>query len=121
MPVYEYRCISCEHQFDLWQEIGAEPPPCPECESDVKKIFHPVRTIFKGSGFYITDKRSEQSTASAAGKASDSTSKETSGASSESNNESKSESKSESSSEKSAASTSEPAPSGAAKTESKPA
>lgn len=61
VPVYEYRCTSCEHQFEVWQEVGAEPPACEECGAAVKKVFHPVRTIYKGSGFYITDTRSEKS------------------------------------------------------------
>jgi putative FmdB family regulatory protein len=57
MPTYEYKCKQCEHQFELWQEVGADAPECPECGAEVQKVFHPVRTIFKGSGFYITDSR----------------------------------------------------------------
>lgn len=60
MPNYEYRCTSCENQFEIWQEVGADAPPCPACQSEVKKVFHPVRTIFKGSGFYVTDLRAEK-------------------------------------------------------------
>lgn len=60
MPNYEYRCTSCENVFELWQEVGSSPPVCPECESETKKVFHPVRTIFKGSGFYVTDLRAEK-------------------------------------------------------------
>ena len=60
MPNYEYRCMSCENQFEIWQEVGSSPPPCPECGKEVKKVFHPVRTIFKGSGFYVTDLRAEK-------------------------------------------------------------
>lgn len=57
MPTYEYKCKQCDNQFELWQEVGADAPPCPECGAEVQKVFHPVRTIFKGSGFYITDSR----------------------------------------------------------------
>jgi len=57
MPTYEYKCKQCDHQFELWQEVGADAPACPECSAEVQKVFHPVRTIFKGSGFYITDSR----------------------------------------------------------------
>jgi putative FmdB family regulatory protein len=57
MPTYEYKCKKCEHQFELWQEVGAEAPQCPECGAEVQKVFHPIRTIYKGSGFYITDSR----------------------------------------------------------------
>ncbi len=64
MPTYEYKCTKCDHQFDIWQEVGAEPPACPECESVVKKIFHPVSVHYKGSGFYVTDSRSKNASAS---------------------------------------------------------
>jgi len=64
VPNYEYRCTSCENVFEIWQEVGSSPPPCPECGSEVKKVFHPVRTIFKGSGFYVTDLRAEKGAAS---------------------------------------------------------
>jgi putative FmdB family regulatory protein len=67
MPTYEYKCKQCEHQFELWQEVGADAPKCPECGAEVQKVFHPIRTIYKGSGFYITDSRpaaSKPSTAS---------------------------------------------------------
>ena len=60
MPNYEYQCKACEHQFEIWQEVGEAAPPCPECGSAVKKIFHPPRVHFKGSGFYITDLRAEK-------------------------------------------------------------
>lgn len=108
MPVYEYRCNSCEHQFELWQEVGAEAPTCPECNSDVKKIFHPVRTIFKGSGFYITDTRAEKGKTAEKGKATEKT-------------ETKTEAKSETSSSSESASTpkSDSGSNGAAKTEAK--
>lgn len=112
MPVYEYRCIQCEHQFDLWQEVGSEPPPCPECASQVKKIFHPVRTIFKGSGFYITDTRAESS------KSSGSSSNNAENTPAETKSESKS---SDAKSESAGESASTPAPAKTeAKTESKP-
>ena len=57
MPTYEYKCKQCDHQFELWQEVGADAPECPECGAEVQKIFHTIRTIYKGSGFYITDSR----------------------------------------------------------------
>ncbi len=60
MPTYEYQCLECKHKFDIWQEVGSPPPPCEECQSQTKKVFQPPRVIFKGSGFYLTDLRSEQ-------------------------------------------------------------
>lgn len=57
MPVYEYRCIENDHQFDLSQPIGAAPPACPICGSPTRKVYGSVGIIFKGSGFHVTDYR----------------------------------------------------------------
>ena len=66
MPNYEYQCTACDTIYELWQEVGAAPPPCPECASvEVKKVFHPPRVHFKGSGFYLTDLRAEKESKSA--------------------------------------------------------
>ncbi|BCM89400.1 hypothetical protein IAD21_01246 [Abditibacteriota bacterium] len=59
MPTYEYKCTQDGTIFDVWQEVGSEAPPCPTCGAPTKKVFRPVRTIFKGSGFYLTDTRAE--------------------------------------------------------------
>ncbi len=59
MPTYEYKCTQEGTTFDIWQEIGSEAPPCPDCGAPTKKVFRPMRTIFKGSGFYLTDTRAE--------------------------------------------------------------
>ncbi len=61
MPTYEYECTSCGHEFELFQKMS-DPPceECPECESKVKKkIGAGAGLIFKGTGFYITDYRSD--------------------------------------------------------------
>lgn len=60
MPNYEYECTQCAHRFEVWQSVGEDAPPCPECKSEVKKVFHVPRVIFKGSGFYVTDLRAEK-------------------------------------------------------------
>lgn len=62
MPTYEYACKACGHQFEEWQSITADPiKKCPSCGK--KKVERLLGTggaiIFKGSGFYITDYRSE--------------------------------------------------------------
>ena len=59
MPTYEYKCTQDGTVFDVWQEVGSQAPPCPTCGAPTKKVFRPVRTIFKGSGFYLTDTRAE--------------------------------------------------------------
>ena len=62
MPTYEYRCDNCDHEFELFQSITAKPlRKCPECGKN--KVNRLIGTgagiIFKGSGFYETDYRSE--------------------------------------------------------------
>ena len=69
MPTYEYVCEKCGHQFDKAQPISAKPLTiCPEdlCaqkrwgKGKVKRaISGGAGLLFKGSGFYITDYRSE--------------------------------------------------------------
>ena len=62
MPLYEYECLRCGHRFEIWHGAN-EPGPdgCPKCGSAVRKVYHPVGLIFKGSGFYVTDyKRKEE-------------------------------------------------------------
>ncbi len=62
MPTYEYRCEECGHAFELFQSITAEPErECPECGKlkVVRLIGCGAALIFKGSGFYETDYRSE--------------------------------------------------------------
>ena len=62
MPTYEYECNACGHKMEEWQTITAPPlKKCPECGKN--KLQRLLGTggaiIFKGSGFYITDYRSE--------------------------------------------------------------
>lgn len=66
MPTYEYRCLSCEHQFERFQRMSDEPvKECEVCGSPVKRLLFPVAIHFKGSGFYCTDysQRNPHSTA----------------------------------------------------------
>ena len=62
MPTYEYRCEGCGHEFEMFQSITAKPiRKCPECGKAkvVRLIGSRAALIFKGSGFYGTDYRSE--------------------------------------------------------------
>lgn len=56
MPTYEYRCLSCEHQFERFQRMSDEPVKvCEKCGEPVQRLLFPVAIQFKGSGFYTTD------------------------------------------------------------------
>jgi putative FmdB family regulatory protein len=61
MPTYEYRCNNCERNFEVFQSITAEPiSVCPVCGGHVQRLISGGGgLLFKGSGFYITDYRSE--------------------------------------------------------------
>ncbi len=94
MPTYEYKCTNDGSTFDLWQEVGSPAPPCPECGAPTKKVFQPPRVIFKGSGFYLTDKRAESGGQKAGAKSEDKAEK-TEAAPSQSKTESQSATKTE--------------------------
>jgi putative FmdB family regulatory protein len=62
MPTYDYVCDACEHAFELFQSIKDEPQKkCPQCgKSKLRRLIGPgAGIVFKGSGFYKTDYRSE--------------------------------------------------------------
>ena len=62
MPTYDYECDACGHEFELFQSIS-EPlkRKCPECKKlKLRRLFGiGAAVVFKGSGFYETDYRSE--------------------------------------------------------------
>ena len=62
MPTYDYICKACHHEFDAFQSITAKPlRKCPSCGAmKLQRLIGPgAGVIFKGSGFYQTDYRSE--------------------------------------------------------------
>ena len=62
MPTYEYECTDCGHEFETFQSITAKPiRKCPECgKRKVERLISGgAGLLFKGSGFYITDYRSD--------------------------------------------------------------
>ena len=62
MPTYDYVCDGCGHEFELFQQITAEPEKkCPECKKKkLRRLFGTgAALVFKGSGFYQTDYRSK--------------------------------------------------------------
>ena len=68
MPTYEYKCKSCGNKWDLFQSMTAKHiRKCPACGKNTaeRQFGTGAAIIFKGSGFYITDYRSEGYKASA--------------------------------------------------------
>jgi putative FmdB family regulatory protein len=62
MPTYEYLCEACDHRFDEFQSMSDAPlKKCPECKkAKLRRLFGTgAAVLFKGSGFYQTDYRSE--------------------------------------------------------------
>ncbi len=61
MPTYEYECEACGEKFEIFQSIKAEPiKKCPKCGKKVRRLIGAgAGVIFKGSGFYATDYRSD--------------------------------------------------------------
>ncbi|MDR2402571.1 MAG: zinc ribbon domain-containing protein [Spirochaetaceae bacterium] len=72
MPTYEYECKSCGHTFDIFQGMSDEPlKDCPHCGKEVRRrINGGSGIIFKGSGFYVTDRKAGSGAASNAASAS---------------------------------------------------
>jgi putative FmdB family regulatory protein len=106
MPIYEFLCQNCGHEFERILPFSAQSTPsCPQCKSDhvVRQMGRPA-IHFKGSGWYINDSKTAKDSANgSADKATDKTpaSTETSTSATENNSKSdakvdaKSESKSE--------------------------
>lgn len=62
MPTYEYRCDNCGHEMEAFQSMSAKPlKKCPECGRMklVRLIGTGAAVLFKGSGFWQTDYRSD--------------------------------------------------------------
>jgi putative FmdB family regulatory protein len=69
MPTYDYRCDACGHEMELFQSISdSVKRKCPECgRLKLKRLIGAgAAVVFKGSGFYQTDYRSESYKKSAA-------------------------------------------------------
>ncbi len=88
MPIYDYTCDSCNHRFEVRQGFHDDPlTECPECTGRIRRVLYPAGVIFKGSGWYSTDNRTnggssngnpESSTTDAASSTSESSSTATS-------------------------------------------
>lgn len=56
MPLYEYRCKECGHQFEKIQSFSApEEKECPKCHGQAERLLSAPAIQFKGSGWYVSD------------------------------------------------------------------
>ena len=62
MPIYEYRCEHCGHQFDVLQKISEDPlTDCPACaQPALKKLVSAPNFRLKGGGWYETDFKTDK-------------------------------------------------------------
>ena len=99
MPIYDYRCTSCEALHEVRHGFGVQyDEPCPTCGGTLARQLSATGIVFKGSGFYITDSRKSSGDGSAS----------TSSGSKPAAGEAKSEPKTESTSEPKPEAKSEP-------------
>ena len=101
MPTYDYECDACGHAWELFQKISDDPvKTCPECDKkQARRLFGTgAAIVFKGSGFYQTDYRSDsyKKSAKAEKKKSDSSDAKSDSKSDSSNKSDAASSKSES-------------------------
>ncbi len=82
MPTYQYRCRACGDELEAFQKF-TDPAltECPSCMGELRKIFSAVGVVFKGSGFYATDSRKPQPSASEPAKEKTSSTSTTAGSS----------------------------------------
>ena len=60
MPTYQYACTECGHAFEQFQSFSDDAlTVCPRCEGRLRKVYNAVGVVFKGSGFYRTDSRTD--------------------------------------------------------------
>lgn len=121
MPTYQYACTACDERLEVVQRFSDDPlTECSVCGGRLRKVFSPVGIVFKGSGFYRTDSRSNSN---GAGKPKDAPAKDAqakdtpaSSSSSETTNAASGDSGSSSSSDTKTSKKAEPAGSGKSST-----
>lgn len=68
MPTYEYACTQCGRHVEAVQSFSDDPlEKCEACGGRLRRVFHPVGVLFKGSGFYSTDSRTKKKVSSSSG------------------------------------------------------
>jgi putative FmdB family regulatory protein len=97
VPIYEYECVQ-GHRFERRQGFHDEPlRACVECGQSARRLIQPAPIIFKGSGWYINDSRSNSGSSTSGDSAASSA--ETTGKTTETAGETKTETKAETKSE----------------------
>jgi putative FmdB family regulatory protein len=82
VPTYQYACTECGHAFEQFQSFTDDAlTVCPECQGRLRKVFNAVGVVFKGSGFYRTDSRSDSKGSTAASASTSSTGSDSSSSS----------------------------------------
>ncbi|MBW3591450.1 MAG: FmdB family transcriptional regulator [Actinobacteria bacterium] len=62
MPTYEYACKTCDQHVEVVQSFTDEPlTTCEACGGTLRRVIHAAGIMFKGSGFYSTDRRAASS------------------------------------------------------------
>jgi len=62
MPIYEYRCHKCGQTLEMMQKFSDAPlSRCPQCKGKVSKIISNCAFHLKGSGWYVTDYKKNDS------------------------------------------------------------
>ena len=60
MPIYEYRCSSCDKKTELLQRFGASPPECDSCKVEMQRQISRTSFVLKGGGWFADSYSSEQ-------------------------------------------------------------
>ena len=56
MPIYEYKCLECEEEFEVMQKMSDDPlTECKSCGGELKKLITNTSFVLKGGGWYVTD------------------------------------------------------------------
>jgi len=106
VPTYQYACTECGHAFEQFQSFTDDAlTVCPQCEGRLRKVFNAVGVVFKGSGFYRNDSRTDAKNGASASSNGGDKSADTTGSTSSETSGSTSGEKSSTSGDKAAAST----------------
>ncbi len=68
MPIYEYHCQKCGHEFEVLQKhFDVDEMPCEKCGSTAKRMMSNTSFVLKGTGWYVTDYKSNGGCSAAGG------------------------------------------------------